>query len=108
MGPNWVWFKTKPPKAAGFSPCVHVPGFRFGYLFLTHSQLTFHAPNHFGQEAAAASAAVEAAEERAVLQLLAALAPAPGAPPGVLGSAKVETEAEPFCRKRVLAMASWV
>ncbi|CAJ1381812.1 unnamed protein product [Effrenium voratum] len=44
------------------------------------------------EEAAAASAAVEAAEERAVLQLLAALAPAPGAPPGVLGSAKVETE----------------
>ena len=29
------WFKTKPPKTAGFSPGVHLPGFRLGYLFLT-------------------------------------------------------------------------
>ena len=24
---------------AGFSPCFHLPGFRFGYLFLTHSHI---------------------------------------------------------------------
>ena len=24
---------------AGFSPCFHLPGFRFGYLFLTHSHM---------------------------------------------------------------------
>ena len=24
---------------AGFSTCVHLPGFRFGYIFLTHSHL---------------------------------------------------------------------
>ena len=25
---------------AGFGPCFHLPGFRFGYIFLTHSQIT--------------------------------------------------------------------
>ena len=25
---------------AGFSPCFHLPGFHFGYIFLTHSQVT--------------------------------------------------------------------
>ena len=29
--------KNNPRKTAGFSPCVHLPGFHFGYLFLTHS-----------------------------------------------------------------------
>ena len=24
---------------AGFGPCLHLPGFHFGYLFLTHSQM---------------------------------------------------------------------
>ena len=25
---------------ADFSPCFHLPGFHFGYLFLTHSRIT--------------------------------------------------------------------
>ena len=28
-------------RTAGFCPCFHLPGFHFGYLFLTHSQLRF-------------------------------------------------------------------
>ena len=27
---------------AGYSPCFHLPGFHFGYLFLTHSHVSWH------------------------------------------------------------------
>ena len=36
-----VWVKTHQPGTAGFSPWLHLPGFHFGYLFLTHSQVEF-------------------------------------------------------------------
>ena len=32
----WVWVKFK---QLGFSPCSHLPGFHFGYRFLTLSRL---------------------------------------------------------------------
>ena len=31
------WVKIKPPGTAGISPCFHLPGLRFRYLFLTHT-----------------------------------------------------------------------
>ena len=33
--------KSNHSGTAGFSPCFHLPEFRFGYPFLTHSLLTF-------------------------------------------------------------------
>ena len=34
---KWVWLKIKQEGTAGFSP--YLPGFHFGYLILTHSQM---------------------------------------------------------------------
>ena len=31
--------KLNHQRPAGFSPCLHLPGFRFGYLFLTHTHM---------------------------------------------------------------------
>ena len=31
--------KLNHQETAGFSPCFHLPGFHFGYLFLTHSHV---------------------------------------------------------------------
>ena len=36
---SWVWLKIKELGLRGFSLCCHLPGFHFGYPFLTHSQL---------------------------------------------------------------------
>ena len=33
-------FLPPPRKTSGFSPCVHLPGFHFGYLSLTHSHMS--------------------------------------------------------------------
>ena len=36
----WVGARSRPRNwTAGFSSCVHLPGFHVGYLFLTHSQI---------------------------------------------------------------------
>ena len=35
----WVWVKIEPQGTAGFSLLFHLPGFHFGYLFLTRSHL---------------------------------------------------------------------
>ena len=43
---RWVWVKSKPPGKACFSHGFHLPGFHFGYPFLTHSQT--NAADHVG------------------------------------------------------------
>ena len=37
------WVKTKAPGYGPqvFGPCFHLPGFHFGYIFLTHSHSVF-------------------------------------------------------------------
>ena len=35
----WVWVNIKSPENPDFSPCLPVPGFHFGYLFVTHSHV---------------------------------------------------------------------
>ena len=37
--PNGYGSKLNHQGTAGFSPCFHLPGFHFGYIFLTHSQI---------------------------------------------------------------------
>ena len=42
--PTWVWVKIQHRWfSPGFSLCFHLPGFRFGYLFLTHSHVAWEA-----------------------------------------------------------------
>ena len=45
---TWVWLKSKElGQTAGFSLWFHLPGCRFGYLFLTHSHLAWGNPLFF-------------------------------------------------------------